>query len=111
MDEAEEEEVVANEPWCEVQCRCQSRRCTVTFEQTCEVWNLEDVEDDPVDGDDDAVQGEGGMVMAVLAPNCTTVVVTFMGSFEGIVDGGYDEDKPGDGCKDFVGEDGVFGVA
>jgi hypothetical protein len=110
VDEAEEQQVVGDEPWCQVQRRCQSGRGNIGLEQTCKVWDLENVEDDPVDGDDDPVQRKRRMVVAVLAPDCAAVVTAFMGCFEGIVDGSYDQDEPGNGCKDLVGEDGVFGV-
>lgn len=110
VDEAEDEEVVADEPWCQVQCCCQGGRSRVDLEETCQVRDLENIEDDPVDGDDDSVQGKWGVVVAVLAPDGAAVVAALMGSFEGVVDGGYDQDKPRDGCEDLVGEDGVLAV-
>lgn len=45
MNEAEEEEIVADEPWCQVQGCRQCHRGIVGLEQACKVWDLEDVED------------------------------------------------------------------
>lgn len=71
---------------------------------------MENVENDPVDGYDDGIQGEWSVVVAILRPDGTAVVTSFMGSFEGIVNACNDEDEPGNWCKDLVGEDCVFGV-
>lgn len=49
-------------------------------------------------------------LLAVLAPDGTAVVFSFMGSFEGIVDGGNDQDEPRDRGEDLVGQDGILGV-
>lgn len=45
MDEAEEEEIIADEPGGEVQGCSQCHGGIVGLEQACEVWDLEDVED------------------------------------------------------------------
>jgi len=55
---------------------------------------LKNIEDDPVDGDDDPVQRKWSVVVTVLVPDCAAVVAAFMRSLEGIVDGCDDKDEP-----------------
>ena len=74
------------------------------------VSELQDIQDDPVDGCDDAVHGEGGVVSGVLAPDCAARLVAFVGGVEGVDYAGDYEEEPGDGCSDLVGQERVARV-
>lgn len=75
-----------------------------------QVGDLQRVQHDPVDGDDRAGQREGGVVVAVYAPDGAAVVFAFVWAGEGVVDAGYDEKEVGERGGYAVGDDGLAGV-
>jgi hypothetical protein len=56
----------------------------------------------PIDGDNDPVHGEGGMVCLVLIPDGTAWAIIVLGSVEIVVDTAEHDKKPGDNGQDFV---------
>jgi hypothetical protein len=74
------------------------------------VDELEDEQDDPVEGGDDAVLGEGRG--GVVAPDgvVPVLVVAFVWGAEGVVDGGDDEDDVGDEGGDAEEDELLCGV-
>lgn len=68
----------------------------------------------PVDRSDQAVQGECGVVSAVLTPDGVTLVLSnIVWAVESVVDGGDNDEEPREDREDLVGPDGlrVVGVA
>ena len=71
-------------------------------EKVSNVAGLHDEEDDPEDGSDDRVHGEGAGVEVVLVPDVLADVVAIAGCVDGVVDGGDDGEGPGEGGDDLV---------
>lgn len=67
----------------------------------------------PVDGCDARVQGKGGVVVSVLAPDGSLLGNIIIRRVEGVVDAGDDGEEPGQGGKDLIPENcpGVVGLA
>ncbi|KAI9677734.1 MAG: hypothetical protein M1829_002506 [Trizodia sp. TS-e1964] len=60
----------------------------------------------PVDRYDDAVQGEGGGMGSILAPDGATFVHIVLGSIGVVVEGRDNEEQPGEDGEDFVDNQG-----
>lgn len=78
-------------------------------EEVPDVADLEEEEDDPVDGRNDRVQLKGCMPTLVLPPDGVVWVFAIVWGVEGVVDAGCDSEEPGDDGEDLVGPDG-FGI-
>jgi len=64
----------------------------------------------PVDTCDDRIHSKGCLMVAVLAPNGTAVIYTFMRLLEGIVDACNNCQQPRYSRGDFVRNDGLARV-
>jgi len=74
----------------------------VRREQVPDIANLKDEENNPVDGYNNRVDGEGSVEVAVLAPDSSSSKDIIVGHVEGVVDAANDNKKPGDDGQEFV---------
>lgn len=107
-DEAELEKVAEDEVGAHT--RCSSDEIGVLGEQMPDVADLEDEEDNPVDGHNDAVHAEACVVVAILTPYTALVGMVIMRGVEDIVEGAEDNQEPREDSEDLVGNDLVLGM-
>jgi len=79
-------------------------------EELTDVAELEDEEDDPVDGDDDRVQAKARRMGIVLVPDGPMGVASIVGSMEIVVNGRDDREKPGEDSEHLVRDHRVLAV-
>jgi hypothetical protein len=79
-------------------------------EEVSNVAALEDEENDPEDGGNDRVHGEGARVEGVLVPDALPDGVAIMRGVNGVVDGDDDGEDPGEESEDLVSGDGSMTV-
>jgi hypothetical protein len=76
-------------------------------EEMGDVTTLQDEEDDPEDGGDDGVHGEGGWVEIVLVPDAPADVVPIVRLIDAVVNRHNEGEEPGEGGEDLVSGDGA----
>lgn len=91
-DEGEVEEVVQNEV--ASNARRSVHNVGIGGEEMGNVAALENEEDDPVDGGNDGVDGEGTGVQVILVPNAFANRVAIVRRVDGVVDGDNDGQRP-----------------
>lgn len=64
----------------------------------------------PVDARDDGIHSKRAVVDTVLAPDGAVGSMALTRTTEGVVDAGDDQQKPGNGGAELVGQDGFAGV-
>lgn len=92
VDEAEEEEVAGDEVGAYIGGSVHVN--LILRVQVPAVADLENVQDNHVDGGDDRVQGERSVSAVVLVPDGSTVVLALMRRIEGVVDAGDYKQEP-----------------
>jgi len=94
MDIAKSQEVVEGEIGSKDGCWCDQSWWSV---QVVQIRDLEDVENDPIDGDNDLIEGKRSVMVTVLTPNGSTpvTVLAFLSwSAEGVVGRSEDDEEP-----------------
>lgn len=94
MDIAKSQEVVEGEIGSQDGCWCDQSWWSV---QVVQIRDLEDVENDPIDGDNDLIEGKRSVMVAILAPNGSTpvtVLALLSWSAEGVVGRSEDDKEP-----------------
>jgi hypothetical protein len=108
VDETEEEKVVEDEVRANIGGSLDVD--LVLRVQVPAVSNLQDEQDDHVDGGDDGVEGKGGVVVRVLVPDGASVVLALGGRIERVVDAGHDQEEPRGSRQDLVASKATGGV-
>jgi len=78
---------------------------SVGGEQVPNVSDLEEEEQNPVDGNDDHVHCKSGMEMSVLVPDTSSWQHIIIRLVNAVIHAGHDDQQPGQGCEELVDPD------